>query len=257
MFYLLQYTLEAPIGTTTQVSGAADYILQVFTYMIGAVGLLALGALVYGGIVYMTGGDNSSKKQAGKGIMTDAIIGLIIALGGYLILYTINPGLTELIDPEVEPVTPVAALNPPPGYTPPPAPPAGSTLCSSICTEQQARDMLAAAGIGVNKTCINKTAVLSQTCLDGISINVINGLINLKNQTGCSFRVTGGTEAGHQSHGGGTKADITEMACLTSALANPTAYGINQVCTTSAYLYLRKNCGTYVESAPHFHLGFY
>ncbi len=69
--------------------------------LIGIAAVLAMIMIVAGGIQYMTSGLVSS-KEAGKHRITNAIIGLLIALGAYIILFTINPNLLKTIDPSDE-----------------------------------------------------------------------------------------------------------------------------------------------------------
>jgi len=68
------------------------------------VGIIGLGALVYGGLTYMLSGTVTSKEVAKKQIW-GAIAGLILALSAYLILNTINPDLVRFRLPETEPGT--------------------------------------------------------------------------------------------------------------------------------------------------------
>ena len=137
--------------------------------------------------------------------------------------------------------------------------PGGGPGCASAnCTQSEAETLLRAAGIGVTSSggCSDPTNS-SCTSLTNMPSTVIQGLIKLKNDTGCSFNVTGGTEVGHQSHGQGLpKVDITQNDCLVSALQNPSAHGIKQICVTAAYSRLSYNCGSYRETSAHFHLGF-
>ena len=51
---------------------------------------------IRGAIQYMASGGNPSRAGEAKNIMTDAIIGLLLAVGSVLILRTINPALVEL-----------------------------------------------------------------------------------------------------------------------------------------------------------------
>ena len=70
----------------------AVYLQTIFNYVIGAAIALAVVMIIYGGVVYATT-DAAGKKEEGKTIVTDALYGLALALGSYLILNTINPEL--------------------------------------------------------------------------------------------------------------------------------------------------------------------
>ena len=65
-------------------------------------GLTAFGAIVYGGINYILSAGNVTNQQDAKDQITQAIVGLLLLLGAYLILYTINPSLVSLTNPERE-----------------------------------------------------------------------------------------------------------------------------------------------------------
>ena len=88
-------------GSTVQ---PGDYLYGVFWFMLGAAGVLAVLTIAIGGIEYMVSGANPSKKKEGQEKMTAAIFGLLLALGAWLILNTINPDFVNF-DLELDRVT--------------------------------------------------------------------------------------------------------------------------------------------------------
>lgn len=82
-----------------------NYLNTMIKLVIGFSAVLAMVMIVMGGIEYMTS-ELVSSKEAGKETITNAILGLVIALGAYLILNTLNPDLLKscLVDslPDVE-----------------------------------------------------------------------------------------------------------------------------------------------------------
>lgn len=72
-----------------------DYIQQIFNAALGILMVLAVIMLVIAGVQYMTVEGFHGKTDA-KGKITGAIAGLILALGIFLILQTINPRLLEI-----------------------------------------------------------------------------------------------------------------------------------------------------------------
>ncbi len=78
----------------TSTSSLPSFANQVAQIMIGIAIALAIIMLIMGGATYMTSGSFSKKGQA-KSRMTQALIGLLLALGAVLILNTINPNLTS------------------------------------------------------------------------------------------------------------------------------------------------------------------
>jgi cell wall-associated NlpC family hydrolase len=69
-----------------------NYLNIILKLAIGIAAVLAMVMIVMGGIQYMTS-DFISSKEEGKKRILNAIFGLLIALGAWLILYTINPDL--------------------------------------------------------------------------------------------------------------------------------------------------------------------
>jgi len=89
------YTLLAPIGSFTQMTSATDigtYFNIIIKIAIGLCAVLAVIFIIIGGIQYM-GDESIFGKTEAKSQITAAILGLLIALGAYVILNTINPDL--------------------------------------------------------------------------------------------------------------------------------------------------------------------
>ena len=109
------YTLLAPLpcingtgngtcssGQTIQTINAKSYAVYIFKLMIAGAIFLAIVRIIWGGFQYMTVEAYEGKSDA-KGIIQGAIMGLLAALGSYLILYTIDPRLVD-----------ISLINPPP-----------------------------------------------------------------------------------------------------------------------------------------------
>lgn len=79
----------------------ADYLGSIYNWGIGIVGVLALIQLIRGGLMYMVSGAVEQKTSA-KGIITDALIGLVIALASVVIVTVLNPRLTIMTEPVLE-----------------------------------------------------------------------------------------------------------------------------------------------------------
>ena len=84
-------TLEG--GRTVNSSHVGQYIATMYRYAVGIVAIVAIVMTVYGGFRYLIGA-SMGDIAAGKKIIQDAIAGLMIALGAYLILQTVNPMIT-------------------------------------------------------------------------------------------------------------------------------------------------------------------
>jgi len=96
-----ELTTPIPIpgkGTLTEVqsSNIGLYIQNIYRFSLGIGGLFAMLFIVYGGIIYTASAGNPAKQGEAKDIITNAVWGLVLLLGAFLILNTINPALTGL-----------------------------------------------------------------------------------------------------------------------------------------------------------------
>jgi hypothetical protein len=88
-----------------------------FALLIG--GILAFGAIVFGGVKYTASAGNPSSQSDAKEWIEGALIGLLLLAGVYLILYVINPNLVNLSMPGLggisnatNPLPPIPPANP-------------------------------------------------------------------------------------------------------------------------------------------------
>ncbi|MFH1193828.1 MAG: D-alanyl-D-alanine carboxypeptidase family protein [bacterium] len=80
----------------------ADYIAGVYKYAVGIVSFVAIIMIMVGGLRWMTAGGNASAIGGAKEMISGAVIGLFIALGSYIVLYTINPDLVSFKNLQVK-----------------------------------------------------------------------------------------------------------------------------------------------------------
>jgi hypothetical protein len=73
-----------------------DYILAVYKFGIWSVGIAALLMIMIGGFMYITSAGNNAQMEKAKGIIYDSVIGILLALTAWLILYVINPELVKI-----------------------------------------------------------------------------------------------------------------------------------------------------------------
>jgi len=93
--YKIEVSLPVSGGPSSgDVVSLTQYIKYLYMFGLGLVGISALLALVIGGFMYM-GAETVTTKDQAKGYINGAISGLILGLAAYLILYTINPDLTN------------------------------------------------------------------------------------------------------------------------------------------------------------------
>lgn len=84
------------LGSCPPSANIPDYINNLYKFAVGIAGLLALGMIIGGGVYYTVSAGSSDKQREAKDMITSAVWGVVLLLGSYLILNTINPQITSL-----------------------------------------------------------------------------------------------------------------------------------------------------------------
>lgn len=262
-----EYAVLAPLpGTTNSTCDVANptdaackttlekYLPGLFNLAIGLSAAFAVLMIVIGGFEYMST-DALQKKEDGKKRIENSIYGLLLVIGAWLILFTINPTLLTLrlgID-SVE--------------IPPPAGGAGGTLTTGGIPMTQAekdasnaiKGLLASQGIvtytgpctfGQTSQCVN---------LNGLTDTTLSGLVTLKNSSGSNVTITGGTEAGHSTTGGHPTGDSVDLRFDTGLDAYVISNGGTPQPTNLGLKYTVNINGrnvTFLKEADHWHATF-
>jgi hypothetical protein len=214
-----EYSTEplAPLPGFTGNPNLGQWLESLFTILIVIAGILAFIMIIVGGLTYLTSESFGGKGQ-GKSYIINAIVGLILALGAWVILNTINPELAEDLNIKIPTVTldgptkewnngnaapgtniaPTALLN-------------GQPIIMGMIwpDDSQQRAQLSAAGISVvssgNSNCTPTAGTPNCTSVyfDGSASGIIQEIINFKSTCGnCDIVITGGSEAWlHSTHG--------------------------------------------------------
>jgi hypothetical protein len=206
-----EYTLLEPgvyndqFKTINKGTSFPDYLNLVFKIGIGIAAGLAVIQIVIGGIQYMAS-ESPFKIGDAKAKIEGAILGLVLALGIYIFLYTINPDLVSLklnivSPPPVTGVTGTATTIPETVLR--------EGLSAATADEIATRKKLEEAGIKINKSaCPSGTTSWKNvpggcTNVAGLPDSAIQKLKALKTGCNCEVVITGGTEPGHMEHGKG------------------------------------------------------
>jgi hypothetical protein len=80
-------------GGEISVPWLAQYIAGVYKYGVALAASLTILMIMIGGFLWITAAGDAGKISRAKSLIIDAVIGLILAVGSYVILYTINPDL--------------------------------------------------------------------------------------------------------------------------------------------------------------------
>ena len=91
--------LEAFPGFFTkgqELTDLPEMVLAIYKFGIWTVGIAGLLMMTIGGVMYMGSAGNNATAESAKKIITDSLLGIIVALGAYLFVYVINPDLVNI-----------------------------------------------------------------------------------------------------------------------------------------------------------------
>jgi len=182
------------------VKNLSCYLSGFYRYFAGVAGILATVMIMYGGVQYVISFGNPSRLQTAKDTIFSALIGLVITLGSYIILYTINPNLVTLELPSTASISTqfqgtnwcLTDQNPTPKV-------AGATSCGDVGVYSDNRECVyrgnCSASGDQRATCVPEAAFKNEpgdsfVCmLPQVACDLINDQINNKDLrlTACSF----------------------------------------------------------------------
>jgi len=83
-------------GYDLSITWIGDYLAGLYQFLIIVVAIFAAVTLIIGAVIWITSVGNPSRIGEAKSWIASSILGLILALSAYLILYTVNPELVIL-----------------------------------------------------------------------------------------------------------------------------------------------------------------
>ncbi len=89
----------------TDKSTPGELFEKLFFFGLGLVGLAALIVLVFGGMMYLTASDSADQTKRARGYISNAIFGLVLAFLSWLILFTINPDIVQILNLNLKDIT--------------------------------------------------------------------------------------------------------------------------------------------------------
>ena len=87
--------MEAIPGFEGKTNDFPSYVLALYKFGLWTIGIAAVLMISIGGYMYLTSAGNNSSVEKAKSIITDALIGFVLAMVSWLILYIINPDLVS------------------------------------------------------------------------------------------------------------------------------------------------------------------
>lgn len=168
-------------------SGPVAIVANFYEFALMAAGILAFGAIVYGALRRVTSVGNPSAISEANDWITSALLGLLLLLGAYLVLNTINPELVTLELPRLEKVGGIPPSGGGVGASATSTQPKSSYSCQEHQQEfpnaQSCRE--SDALIKVVECVVNKT---------GVNLTTVGGS---HAKTSCHFGGTSCTDGGH------------------------------------------------------------
>lgn len=91
-------TVAKTAGIDTGTDSLGSILGKIFQKILGIMGLILLVLFVIGGITWMTSEGNAEKLKKARGLLINAIIGLIIILVSYALVTFVTGKLQEVVD---------------------------------------------------------------------------------------------------------------------------------------------------------------
>ncbi|MHB8709969.1 MAG: pilin [Minisyncoccota bacterium] len=202
--------------------------------------------IAYSGFLLVVGQGNPGEISKAKGILLNTIVGIVIALAGWLIVDAVmavlyNPAASSgttvlgtwssLITSSGGTSSCLTQTGSQPNDTLNQAAPTGITAAPATGNEQAIRQRFANAGVSINNSpCTTGSSGSGCTNVNNMQEGTVAEVIALASAcSGCSLTITGGTEPGHASgqysHGTGYKVDLRLSTALDSYLQSMTSKG--------------------------------
>lgn len=243
----------------TQNNNFSGYLNMMIKLFIGICAVLSVIMIVIGGIEYMTS-ELISSKEAGKERIRNAIFGLILALGAWTLLYTINPNLldTSLKNLTTQTVNVELAADIPQATPPPGGKYADGSIPGTVLS---GTSPALPSGVIVNHNGVECAKVGDKDCTStkGLDLSVIK---QIKSECpSCQLTITGGTEswlhsAGSSHKPGSSTIDLSATASLNTEIAGSVNFPKDgSTYTANGICYLAEKAGSTANTtANHWHV---
>ncbi len=101
-----------PSGFINSATTPGQLIINIYEYALGIVGVVALGALIYGAVLKIVSSGVPSLNMEGNNYIIGALSGLALLIGGALILNTIDPNLLNVgnVDQQIKSLMPTTTV---------------------------------------------------------------------------------------------------------------------------------------------------
>ena len=222
----LKYNLLEPLGTLPagQSTTFSAYLGEAYIYLISGAGVVAVVMLAVAGAQYAARGVSEAAAKGAEDKIWNVVYGLLGAITAYFVLSVINPNLVTFDLDRAIPA--LGEVQNTPTITGPNFSPTGSVAAPVAASEGQhaistqfgdGAAVRKELGIGLtgshifvnhDNPCVG-TETTGCTTLAGLGSNAVKGIEQTQAACNCDIMITGGTEAGHATHGPGK--DIVDL----------------------------------------------
>ncbi|MCR4313769.1 MAG: pilin, partial [Candidatus Uhrbacteria bacterium] len=104
-------TLQVKIGGLISTGDLGEYVSYAYKWMLGAGTTIAIVFLMVSGLRWTLGGANAEQIGKAKKTIQNAVIGLVLLLSTYVIVFTVNPYLIRLQVPAFPMIKPISLVG--------------------------------------------------------------------------------------------------------------------------------------------------
>ncbi len=102
--YADNYAIPGNIAPSGSLADPAGLLVNFYQFGMLLAGVLAFGMVVWAGVQYSLSRGNPTGQADARDRVIQAFLGILLLVGAYAILYTLNPGLTRLQLPTLSPI---------------------------------------------------------------------------------------------------------------------------------------------------------
>lgn len=204
-----------------------NMVNNLVTWLVMFLSIIAVIVMVIAGFRMVTSGGDVSAWTSAKQMFTNVVIGIIIVLAAWLIIDTLlatltGGGLNKWLNPKVAVEDTLDSDS-------------GTDNTPGTGNEAAIRQELADMGYQINKPSCNGRRYQDVpggcTTVAGFSDGMLDSLSRLGNAcTNCDLTITGGSEAGHQTHDDGNSVDLRFGAGIDAYVNNGGANSVGLRC---------------------------
>ncbi len=235
-------------------------LIQYGLYMVTTV---ALAGIFIAGVMYIISSGQENMITMAKRFLTASLIGFTVVLGGWLIVNVTlwivsakgNLGVERAESWWQFKCSTASSASAP-------APPAPPGMAGDLFpTDEAARAYLTAKGndIRINKSKCASESQTNCTDLKGLPQKTADSIIMIKRACGCDITITGGTEAGHKSHGEGKP--VVDLRWTEESakfiLSNRGKFRVSRILCPNAKNPTKGCDGYETNTEPHLHMEFF